>query len=55
MADVYVLIETYPYEFSEVVGVYALELDAEWAKTECLMFDNTCGYNDFDIELHHIK
>ena len=55
MKDVYVIIETHPYEFSEVAGVFALKWDAEMAKTALIMSDDSNGYDEFDIELHHIK
>jgi len=52
---VYVLIKTYPYEFSEVIGVYSSEELAETAKKEAIEEDNSQGYNDFDIEEHEIQ
>ena len=46
---IYILLKTYPHEFSEVLGAYSSEDGAESARTEAVSNDDSNGYNDFDI------
>lgn len=52
---VYVLIETFPYEFSTVLGVFLNKSDAETQRIIAKKKDVSKGYNDFDIEEHEVK
>lgn len=52
---IYILLKTYPYEFSEVVGAYSSKESAETAKDEAVKNDNSNGYNEFDIGEYEIQ
>ena len=47
---IYVLVVTYPYEFSEVLGVYSSKAIAEGYKEIALNRDKSGKYNDYYIE-----
>ena len=47
---VQVLIVTYPFEFSKVLGVYRGLAAAEAHREEAIKKDESKGYNEFDIE-----
>lgn len=52
---VYILIKTYPYELSYVMGVYSSVEAAEIAKVDAIEADESNGYNDIDIEEHEVE
>ena len=47
---IYVLLVTYPYEGSEIFGVYSSKDIAEEYKKIALKSDKSDGYNDYDVE-----
>ena len=46
---VYILLKTYLYEFSEVVGAYSSVESAEAAKEDAIKNDSSLGAGDYDI------
>lgn len=52
---VYIVKITYPYEYSEVIGVYSSYEGAEIAKDLAEKKDYSGGYNCFDIEEHEVN
>lgn len=52
---VHILIVTYPFEFSKVLGVFLNKSDAETQRDIEVKKDTSKGYNEFNIEEHEIK
>jgi hypothetical protein len=47
---IYILIETYPFEFSKVLGVFKNPEEADKAKQAAMLDDDSLGYNEFSVE-----
>ena len=55
MAFVYIVMENYPHEGDEVVGVYSSMISAEIRKKEEEKEDDSGGYNEFSIIRHEVN